>query len=377
MQRALFYAVWVSVAIIQFSPAAEPNQPTRHILTLRPTPTYGPPNEFNYSFGNAPAPFEKEPALEGKEIARGWIPTSPPTPLIRDITAGQIRLKIDHDQDFTKGSLATYASQCTDGVHYLFAGVKVFSGQESLAIPYTIDLWVYRRGFHGRFFVRSAWAARFELDGREWILTILDNLDGRIDGNDRLTLTRVQPTDATRIAHTSAAPEILFLEGHAFRLEYAYKQIEAAVVLETVLTEVQLPMGPLEIQADGCRSVALRDGGQIVVLERLQGLVTIPAGHYQVDNCSLEAMPDEYQPPQFSGDDRELSVEPGQTASLRLGLPLNNTLLVTRDRNLLAFKYRLVGAGGEFYSHPSLASQPAFRIYKGPVRIGSGSFGFG
>ncbi|MEN6576630.1 MAG: hypothetical protein ABFD90_09825 [Phycisphaerales bacterium] len=377
MQRVLFYAVWVSVVITQFSLAAEPNQPMRRVLTLHPTPTYGPPIEFNYSFGSAPAPFEKEPTLEGKEVARGWIPTSPPTPLIRDVTAGQIHLKTDHDQDFTRGSLATYPSQCKDGKHYLFAGVKVFSEQGSLMVPYTIDLRVYRRGFHGGLYVRSAWATRFELDGREWIFTLIDNLDGRIDGNDRLMLAEAQATGAARVGHTSAAPETLFLDGHAFRMEYAYKQIETAVVLEAVLTEIQLPMGLLEIRADGCRSVALRDGGQIIVLERPDGLLTIPAGRYRVDHCSLEIEPNEYQPPQFVGDERELPVEPGQTASLRLGLPLNNTFIVTRDRNLLAFKYRLVGAGGEFYDHPSLASQPAFRVYKGPVRIGSGSFGFG
>jgi hypothetical protein len=72
-----------------------------------------------------------------------------------------------------------------------------------------------------------------------------------------------------------------------------------------------------------------------------------------------------------------VSVRSGETTALRLGLPLSNTIVATRDRNLLNLKYHLVGTGGELYEYDNPASPPGFRIYKGPLRIGQGSFGFG
>lgn len=52
-------------------------------------------------------------------------------------------------------------------------------------------------------------------------------------------------------------------------------------------------------------------------------------------------------------------------------------IVVTRDRNVLHLDYQLVGAGGERYYHDQAFSPPSFRIYQGPVKIATGSFGFG
>ena len=76
----------------------------------------------------------------GKEIARGLIPTVPPTSLIRNSTDQELSLKVDHGQDFTAGPLATYQSRRDDGVHVTFNRVRAFSERGSLAIPYTV--WV-------------------------------------------------------------------------------------------------------------------------------------------------------------------------------------------------------------------------------------------
>jgi hypothetical protein len=70
-------------------------------------------------------------------------------------------------------------------------------------------------------------------------------------------------------------------------------------------------------------------------------------------------------------------MQPGQTTSLRLGLPLRNAIGVTRDRNLLHLKYRLTGAGGELYEYDDFTHVPSFCVYKGPLKIASGPFGGG
>jgi hypothetical protein len=371
--RAFLCATCLSMTIAQILTAAEADQPWRQVVILRPAREQGPPIEFDYRFANAPVPFENEPPLEGKEIARGLIPTVPPTPLIRNITDRELYLKVDHGRDFTTGPLVTYKSQSRDGVHIEFAGLRVFTERESLAIPYTVHVRTYRTGYSGRLFVQSGWSGQFERDGKSWRIAIVDNLDGEIDGEDRLHLIDGDRDSAT-VYHDCPVPRVVFLDGHAYDLDIRFQSVESEVVLEAAWTEVRPSMGELAIEADGCANLALRDERQILLLNHPEGTVSVPVGNYRVDQCVL---PHKGASLEFAGCDRMVSVRSGEIAALRLGLPLSNTIVATRDRNLLSFKYHLIGAGGELYEYDNPASRPAFRIYRGPLRIGQGSFGFG
>ena len=373
MNRILISTMVLSTSLAYSAGAAQTQQSARQVLILRPVPAQGPALEFDYRFGNAVPPFEKEPALEGKEIARGLIPTVPPTPLIRNITDRELYLKADHGQDFTTGPFATYQSQCRDGVHVSFEKVRVFSQRGPLAIPFTVSINTYQHLYAGRLFVQSGWSGSLELDGRSWRFTIVDNLDGQIDDQDRLHLTDTgQGTLASY--HDCPVPRVLFLDGHTYLLDFTFKPAESEVVLETVLTEVQLPLGELKIEADGCRSLDLRDDRLTALLGNPSGVLSVPAGNYRVDNCVLRS---QGMPLRFAGSDRVVSVQPGQTTSLRIGLPLSNTIMAARDRNVLRLTYQLTGAGGETYHYGGLKQLPSFRIYQGPLRIFEGSFGFG
>jgi hypothetical protein len=377
MRKLLLWAALLSGATPS-AWAAEPDQPSPRILTLRPVGARELRIEFNYNFRDTIVPpFEKEPAFEGKEIARGLIPTVPPTPLVRNITDRELYLKPDHGRDFTAGPLATYKSQCDDGAHVYFQNLRVSSERESLAIPYTVDLYTYQHGCGGWFMVRSGWTGSLDLDGRSWRLTIVDNLDGRIDAADRLFLEDRRPADGMSVSHECPVPQTLFLGGHCFRLDCAYKAVETGVALEAALTEIQLPMGELKMEANGCRSLSLCEERRILFLDKPEGTIAVPAGRYRVDNCVLNSEPDQQLGLTFARYDREISVQPGQATFLRLGLPLRNTVAVTRDRNRLHLTYQLVGAGGEVYRDLDVRNRPFFRIYKGPLRIAGGTFGFG
>ena len=373
MNRTLISTIVLSASLAYSAGAGQMQRSARQVLILRPVPSQGPAIEFDYRFGNAVPPFEKEPALEGKEIARGLIPTVPPTPLIRNITDGELYLKADHGQDFTTGPLATYKSQCRDGIHVSFERVRVFSERGPLAIPYSVSINTYQHLYAGRLFVQSGWSGSLELDGRSWRFTIVDNLDGQIDDQDRLHLTDTRQSTLASY-HDCSVPRVLFLDGHTYCLDFTFKPAESEVVVEAVLTEVQLPLGELKIEADGCRSLDLRDDRQVALLSNPGGVLSVPAGNYRVDNCVLRS---QGMPMRFAGSDRVVSVQPGQTTSLRVGLPLSNTVVAARDRNLLRLTYQLVGAGGETYHYGGLRGLPSFRIYQGPLRISEGSFGFG
>lgn len=371
MNKILVSTILLSVLLPHPAGAAE--GPWKQVLILRPAREQGPPVEFDYNFRNALPPFEKEPALAGKVIARGLIPTIPPTPLIRNITDRELYLKTDHGRDFTTGPAVTYQSQCADGVHVVFNDLRVFTEQGALTIPYTVGVRTYQTGYAGRLFVLSGWSGTLERDGKSWKLAIVDNLDGQIDGQDRLHLTDTRRSDLASY-HDRPVPRVLFLDGHTYRLDFTFQPAESEVVLEAVLTEPQLPLGEVKVEAAGCRSLDLRDDRQVALLSNPEGVLSVPAGNYRVDGCVLRS---QGAPLQFAGSDRTVSVQPGQTTSLRIGLPLSNTVVAARDRNLLRLTYQLVGAGGETYHHGGLMRLPSFRIYQGPLRMSEGSFGFG
>jgi hypothetical protein len=70
-------------------------------------------------------------------------------------------------------------------------------------------------------------------------------------------------------------------------------------------------------------------------------------------------------------------IEPGQSASLRVGKPLTNVVEVSREGNLLRMKRCVIGAGGEKYESLDIAHPPSFAIYEGPLKIATGTMPFG
>jgi hypothetical protein len=373
MKRILVATILLGILLTSQAGAAEASQPWKQVLILRPAPALGPPTEFDYTFRNVLPPFEKEPALEGKHIGRGLIPTVPPTHLLRNFTEGELCVKADHGQDFTTGPSATYKGQCKDGVHVIFEGLQVFTQQGTLAIPYTVAVSTYRTVFTGRLTVCSGWSGTLARGGKSWRFTIIDNLDGRIDGQDRLHLTDI-PVSPQTSRHDCPVPQILSLDGHSYRLDFTFKPAESSVILEAALTEVQLPMGALNIEAGGCQALDLQDDRHILLLSNPQGAVSVPAGNYHMSHCLLRS---EGKPLQFVGCDRAIFVPVGQTTSFRVGLPLSNTIIAARDRNVLLLTYQLAGTAGELYRCGGLRDLPSFGVYQGPLRIAGGSFGFG
>jgi hypothetical protein len=331
--------------------------------------------DFNYNFQKALPPFEMEPALPGKEIARGIIPTFPPSPFLRNISDGEVLLSTDHTQDFVNGKVARYRSFY--GGHVIFTNLTVASVRDGLEIPYTIDLYTYEHFCAGWLSVRSGWAGQFEVAGQRWRLTVTDNLNGQLGRGDTLNLRRLEPGKANWNIKLGYLPETLFLNGHAFNLGFAFKPGETGPVVEAVFTETNLPLGTLSMAARGCSYVCLSNEWITAVLDANTGTSELPAGAYRITGCLLEESPGLPYQPGFIGCDRTVVVEAGQTASLAIGLPLRNTVQLTRERNLLRLTYQLVGQVGEQYAHYGSKARPRFAVWKGPVRIGTGTLPLG
>ena len=125
------------------------------------------------------------------------------------------------------------------------------------------------------------------------------------------------------------------------------------------------------------KHLRLRNEEQFVLLNNPTGTVSLPAGDYQVDDLVPDYEADRSARPRFISSDQNVSIRPGQTALLRVGPPLRNTVDVSMDRNLLRIEYKLVGAGGEQYQYYDWENRPSFSIYKGQLKIANGTFPFG
>ncbi len=368
-------AVLLGLALGQMAWAAGASPAPSQTFILHPANTPGLRVDFDYNYRKALPPFQREPDWSGKEVARGLIPTVPPTPLIRNISSNELYLNAGHTQDFVNGRVATYRSRY-DG-HVIFTNLAVTSIRDGLEIPYRLDLYTYEHGCAGWLYVRSGWAGEFTVADQRWRVTMADNLDGKVGRGDTLYLQRLPAAKTSRGIGITPVPQTLFLDGLALNLDFRFKPGEAGPVLEAVCTETNFPLGRVSVAGRGCSYVCLSNEWLTAVLDTKAGPSAIPAGSYRITGCLLGESPGLFRQPAFIGCDRTLVVEAGQTTSLAIGPPLRNTVKVTRERNLLRLTYQLLGQAGEQYEYYDWRARPSFTVWNGPLRIGSGTLPFG
>jgi hypothetical protein len=371
------WGVLLSLALVPMAWAGTSVPPPSQTVILHPSPAPPLRIDFNYNFQNALPPFQKEPALPGKEIARGLIPTVPPTPVLRVIPDNELRLNTDHTRDFLAGKTATYRSFYIYNGHVIFTNLTATSIRDGLEIPYRLDLFTYEHGCAGWLDVRSGWAGEFAVAGQKWRLTVVDNLNGQIGRDDTLHLQRLPSTKTARSIAITPVPQALFLDGQAFNLAFAFKPAETGPVLEAAFTETNPPLGKLNLAAQGCRYICLSNQWITAILDANAGVSSIPAGAYRITGCRLDDAEGLLYQPAFIRCDRTVVIAAGQTASLAIGPPLRNTVQVTRERNLLRLTYQCLGQAGEQYEYYNWRDRPRFAVWNGPVRIGSGALPFG
>jgi hypothetical protein len=367
--------VLLILALGQVAWAGIPVSASNQTVILSPTAVPGLRIDFNYNFQNALPPFQREPVLPGKEVARGLIPTVPPTPMLRNIDNKELLLNTDHSRDFVNGKVTTYRSSYNG--HVFFRDLRVSSIQDGLEIPYTLDLFTYEHFCAGWLDVHSGWAGEFAVAGQKWRLTVVDNLNGEIGRDDTLHLECLSLVKPGRSIVIAPVPEALFIDGHAFNLGFTFKPGESGTVLEAMLTETNLPMGRLNLAARGCGYVCLSNKCLTAVLDATAGASSIPAGTYRITGCLLDNTPGLLYQPAFIRCGQSVVIEAGKTASLSIGLPLRNIVQVTRERNLLRLTYQLLGQAGEQYEYYNWKARPRFAVWNGPVRIASGTLPFG
>ena len=135
-------------------------------------------------------------------------------------------------------------------------------------------------------------------------------------------------------------------------------------------------MGTLRIEGGGIERLVLQGstGPRLFYYSHEPNLV-LRAGTYRLEEVVVQGS---YSCSglQIPAQLRALTIEPGGLVTLKLGLPLRQTIKTERWGRYLVLNYQLLGCGGESYTFTRRqgANPPVFAIYQGERQVGAGAF---
>jgi hypothetical protein len=135
-------------------------------------------------------------------------------------------------------------------------------------------------------------------------------------------------------------------------------------------------MSQLKINAEYIeRLVLVDDSGKDYRFEDLSKPVMLPPGRYRLREVYLEGGFQSYHWSDAGLEWIEMGTD--EEAILKIGPPLEQSIILARRGPVLKLDYKLTGQGGENYSSSDRENAPAFVIYKGDKQIASGKFEYG
>jgi hypothetical protein len=136
------------------------------------------------------------------------------------------------------------------------------------------------------------------------------------------------------------------------------------------------PKGLIKIEGKHIQRLVLFGQSDRETFKDPNETIELPIGTYQISEIELQGgyIVRGYNLPRNSD---EITVKEGESAVLKFGAPLTQSVNVERHGDSLQLSYKLQGIGGENYSEQQRESPPKFAVYKGDVQIGSGTFAYG
>ncbi len=330
--------------------------------------------------------FEREPDFGQRDIVRGLLPTGLEernfVGFAWDRSEGKLYLDLNRNRDLTDDPDGVFQSGSTRQ-YQTFEGIGLEVQLDSVRLPYVIRMTIYdfgRGGTHCNINVVSGFSAEIELYGERWYLAVVDNMDGKLGRGDNFVLKPVNLDFGLGHEQLSlSVPETVFFDGRNCDLSFEFQPGETKPSLRVTLTELERPMGQLDIEGKFISRLVLEAGSSLVLLDLPEESVSIPADNYRCRDIYLY----DGQVGLFRagnvGRVGSISVRENESVTLKIGAPLNNAVEVKRTGNILTLNYKLVGEGGQSYEALRGRSEnpPTFAIYKGDKEIASGKFEYG
>ncbi len=336
--------------------------------------------------------FKKEPDYAGSDIVRGAMIYGPePGNIVGyafDVKNEKLYLDSNINLDLTDDPV--HRVEALPGGHFeLYEGLEVRIPRGELEVPYNMDFSYSYGDVHMS--VASGWQGKVELGGETWRLSVIDNLDGSLGGDDMLL---IEPVRADKKGRGTcdldfvdmAFPERLFFQGTNYELSAEIVPGKREPKLLLKLREVDSPTAVLDVEGERIRWLLL-EGPQSALLESPNGTVVVPATNYDAFSQSVVLVDDSEEFYRSYGN-TDLRLSSGETSSFKMGAPLKNLVSVEYSGPVLALDYSLVGIGGEVYEAlncdddieallDGTVDGPGFAIYKDGEELGTGNFEYG
>ena len=377
--------ILLSAFLVSSSLGQEAGPSTEHVFNLEYKPS-----GFHL---NVPADirkdmkFEKEPDFEERNIVRGLLRAGTVEEdhigFAWDRDEGKLYLDLNRNLDLTDDPDGVFASD-SKGSYQNFPNIHLEVQIDSVQLDFEIQITIYDFGrdrTHCQVYVYSGFQGEIKLNGRNWLLKVADNMDGKITQNDKIALTPVEANIGLGFVQLSSpVPETIFFDGHNYGLSFDFQPGETTPSLKVNLAETDSPMGQLKLEGKFIKRMVLEAGSSLVLLDSPEATIGVPAGNYRPSYIFLDSGDTGlFQADLNQQQSEDISVSKGESTVLKIGGPLCNSVEVQRTGKVLTLKYKLRGIDGYNYIslRGSAENPPTFAVYNKGKEIATGKFEYG
>jgi hypothetical protein len=331
--------------------------------------------------------FEKEPDFGGRSVVRGTLGVGAEEKdhigFVLDSDERKLYIDLNRNGDLSDDPGGIFETN-DSGSWLNFQNIPVKLQTGSFRLPYIVNIgfYLYDQGIpHGFMRIVSGFQAEIEVNGKKWLLQVADDMDGKITRNDKIVLVPVEAKIGLAYEQLSLpVPETVFFDGRNYGVSFEFKPGETDPSLQVRFVEADCPMGQLKLEGKFVKRLVFEADSALVLLDSPEGVVPVPAGKYRFGDILLDGgEAGLFKMDRYARQADALSVIEGETAALKVGGPLNNSVGVTRQGNVLTLQYKLSGIDG--YSYESMRGRatdaPTFVVYNNGKEVASGKFEYG
>jgi hypothetical protein len=339
------------------------------------------------------APLQKEPAWSAAKIVHGTLrfgnDNSNSMAFAWDRSAGKLYLDLNRNLDLTDDAAGVFVSRDRAAASYAsFTNIRLPIKTASGDRQFLVDLRFQDSGGGANCTatLRSFWQGKVTLGDEDWQMGIVANPFGSSVSLERSHLLLRPWAERDRPFDLNAGSPDTFpfagklsVQGHAFTLASTSEPQGDNVRLALRLTDQQPALGELNVAGTSVQRVVLKGGPYVVVVDKPEATVRVPAGSYSQLHVWLKQGEAEAYRNVVGG---RLTIDTKKPAVLVAGGPLTNSVSLRRRGKYLDLSYQLIGAGGDVYQlgqqdRTKPAQPPEFAIYRGERKLASGKFQFG
>jgi len=332
--------------------------------------------------------FKKEPFPDRGKIFRSVLRIGDgknPIPFALNASKKTLYLDLNRNLDLTDDP--KYSAKPYGMSNYQYFVFRIPLKIDDTSTSYLINTMFYlqRNGFWGFATIHSRWEGLIELYGEKYKFIVADDMDGKIDlkGQDCFFVTPENDPFGEDVIYklttnrTRARPDILFLNGHAFRVSAEFAKRDNKPCVKAIFRETQIETEEVQITGQYIKCLYL-SGNNLIIQDSPGKEIRIPAGRYLQARIVLG---DEKSKLLATGDIslHNFEVARGKPATLTVGAPLKSIADVSQNGRYLQLTYRLVDNNNNDYTLSAREPKqpPRAVIYQGDREIQTGNFEYG